>query len=219
MSDDEIWKDVFGYEGYYTVNNYGVVKTVECYMLYDSKENKKHRTVPERYLKQHEMRGYKRVVLSKNGKSRTIPIHRIVAETFICPSPVKEYQVNHIDGNKANNHVSNLEWVTPKQNIEHAIKMGLYALNHGEAKAKREKAINDYWANPENIEKHRRKSKQNWEEHKEERIKAIREGRKNSKSEWFKKNREGAKDGKESKCPYGCRCKGYCIYKKEAQSS
>ena len=59
-----------------------------------------------------------------SGKDFLLPIHRLVAEYFI-PNPNDLTQVNHIDGNKHNNHCGNLEWVTPLENTHHAIKMGL----------------------------------------------------------------------------------------------
>ena len=62
---------------------------------------------------------YFSVVLYLNEKRKSTRIHRLVAEAFI-PNPDNKPQVNHIDGNKQNNCVENLEWVTAKQNLEHA---------------------------------------------------------------------------------------------------
>lgn len=76
-------------------------------------------------------KGYLRVYLSKNGKVSKKYIHRLVAETFI-PNPNNLPQVNHIDGNKKNNNVNNLEWVTSKENIIHAFKTGLSVIPKGE---------------------------------------------------------------------------------------
>lgn len=65
--------------------------------------------------------GYHRVVTYVQGKHKSVSVHRLVAETFLSGSGV----VNHIDGNKANNCVSNLEWCTASENAKHAIKTGL----------------------------------------------------------------------------------------------
>lgn len=69
--------------------------------------------------------GYKRVLVKRdNGTFITIGIHRLIAMTFI-PNPENKKEVNHIDGDKLNNSVKNLEWVTPSENMEHALHNGL----------------------------------------------------------------------------------------------
>ena len=100
---EEIWKDVKGYEGLYQVSNLGRVKRVET----------------DRILKPlKHTKGYYRVDLSKNGSQSKKFIHRLVAQVFI-PNPDNKSQVNHIDENKTNNLVSNLEWMTAKENLNH----------------------------------------------------------------------------------------------------
>ena len=74
--------------------------------------------------------GYKRhycfVNLCKNGTISHFYVHRLVADAFIPnPDPTTKTQINHIDGNADNNHYSNLEWVTPKENTQHAFRLGL----------------------------------------------------------------------------------------------
>lgn len=105
--DKEIWKDIKGYEGLYQVSNKGEVKRIgKNKNLYKS------------------LRTYYGVKLSKNNKKKYFNIHRLVAETFI-PNPKKMLQINHKDGNKLNNNVNNLEWVTPSDNTKHAYKLKL----------------------------------------------------------------------------------------------
>lgn len=72
--------------------------------------------------------GYKKVRLSNGDGSRKVfSVHRLILETF-CPHPdSSELQVNHIDGDKTNNKLSNLQWVTCKENINHAYNLGLYS--------------------------------------------------------------------------------------------
>lgn len=119
---EEIWKDIKGYEGHYQVSNFGRVKSVERY-----KDN--HGTkqlVKEHILKQSENQkgGYLKVDLWKDGKSKTLYTHRLVAQAFI-ENPLNKTTVNHINGNHKDNHVSNLEWATPSEQNEHIYKMGL----------------------------------------------------------------------------------------------
>lgn len=115
----EEWKNVKGYEGLYKISNLGRVK---------NKYNK--------ILNGHVTKGYVRIALSKNRKVKTTSIHRLVAEHFIDNSTNKPY-VNHIDGDKQNNNVNNLEWCTQLENVHHAIKNGL--LNQRGENAKRHK--------------------------------------------------------------------------------
>lgn len=115
---EEIWKQLVGYEGHYEVSNKGRVKSISrsiptCY--------KSVRTVGETILKQCDYRGYLAISLNVNNKCKMMRVHRAVAEAFI-PNPDNKPFVNHIDSNKTNNEVSNLEWVTNGENMDHARK-------------------------------------------------------------------------------------------------
>lgn len=108
----EEWKEIAGFPGY-EVSNTGKVITHHWLNTDETKELK-----PSKHL------GYLQVVLCKNGTQKTKRIHRLVAEAFI-PNPSNLKEVNHIDGDKENNHVSNLEWCTRKENMNHAFSTGL----------------------------------------------------------------------------------------------
>lgn len=72
--------------------------------------------------------GYRRVMIGRGGYQKHLLVHRLVAETYI-PNPYNKPQVNHIDGDKSNNNVTNLEWCTRLENMQHASKMGLLPSN------------------------------------------------------------------------------------------
>lgn len=110
--ENEIWKDVVGYEGLYQVSNLGRVKSLPRIV----KNGKIYRRVNERImanLRAHN--GYIKAYLKRFGKGVNKSIHRMVAEAFI-PNPLNLPQVNHIDEDKTNNRVENLEWCTAKHN-------------------------------------------------------------------------------------------------------
>lgn len=99
----EVWKDVVGYEGLYEVSDLGNVRST------------KRGNLKNLYLKSHN-RGYLQVELFKDGKSKMLMVHRIVAQAFIKNADGFP-QVNHKDENKTNNRVDNLEWCTGSYNI------------------------------------------------------------------------------------------------------
>jgi hypothetical protein len=106
----EIWKDIIEYEGIYQVSNYGRVINIKSNKI---KMFAKHSN------------GYLCVHLYKSGKCSAQLLHRVVVQHFIENNENKPC-VNHIDGDKHNNHVDNLEWVTYLENAKHAWEKGLY---------------------------------------------------------------------------------------------
>ncbi len=121
----DIWKDVEGYEGVYMVSNTAMVKSLDHFVYHS---DGKHRTQKGRILKQHKsVKGYIRVSLSKKGKRFHTSVHRLVAKAFIN-NEFNKPQVNHINGDKSDNRIENLEWCTNSENQIHAIKNGL--VNH-----------------------------------------------------------------------------------------
>lgn len=104
----EIFKDIQGYEGLYKISNMGRVKTL----------SKKFPNII--FLKSTKNNRYPNVSLSKNNKSSSKLISRLVAQTFI-PNPNNFETVNHKDKNKNNNRVNNLEWLSIKDNIRYSI--------------------------------------------------------------------------------------------------
>lgn len=124
MNVGEVWKDIKDFPNY-QISNFGRVKSKGRYRKVGIKN------VDKVYRKEFiingfiNKKGYKQVTLyDKNRKPKTMRIHRLVALHFITNSDNLS-QVNHIDGNKLNNNISNLEWISNYDNIQHAIKTGL----------------------------------------------------------------------------------------------
>lgn len=118
----ELWKDIKGYEGCYQVSNLGRIKSLDRMTNNQYGEYfMKGRILKNSIIKD---KGYCRVSLNNGNGKISKRVHRLVAEAFI-PNPENKPEVNHKDGNKLNNCVSNLEWCTNKENIEHSIRTGL----------------------------------------------------------------------------------------------
>ena len=122
--ENEIWKDVIGYEGLYQVSNLGNVKRVGSF-----------RGVNKKYLNNYNLipmdngKGYLRIKLTKNNKSKRVMLHRIIAEAFV-PNKLNKPVVNHINGNKKDNSLINLEWCTQSENCLHAVKIGIWGASN-----------------------------------------------------------------------------------------
>lgn len=128
----EIWKPIEGYDGRYEVSTIGRVRSVPREVLYSAGYTRKNEG---RVLKQAEKSknsdcNYYVVSLSKDNVAKSVFVHRLVAEQFLERKPECNF-VNHIDGDKHNNCVENLEWTTPRGNKLHAIYTGLDVPNYG----------------------------------------------------------------------------------------
>ena len=130
----ELWKAITGYEGLYEVSNYGNVRSLDrevtsavstrCKSF--TRKLKGASVVISKYKN-----GYCRVSLSKDGKSKYVLLHRLVAKAFIEHDDWT-LEVNHIDGDEENNRHDNLEWCTSKENSRHAMETGLARFARGE---------------------------------------------------------------------------------------
>lgn len=122
----EKWKDIPGYEGIYQASNYGRIRTVEGKITCNKRYGK--RVWKSRILKgrgDNPTTG-KRVNLWKEGKPKDFLVARLVAITFLGVPP-EGFTVNHIDGNRMNNELDNLEWLSLADNIRHGFNTGLYS--------------------------------------------------------------------------------------------
>jgi hypothetical protein len=106
------WKPINGYEGLYEINSSGQIRSLHKRAYQDLISSRKDRA------------GYITVRLSKHGKCHTHFLHRLLAQAFI-PNPLNKGFVNHKDGNKTNNSLKNLEWVSHQENVIDAYKQGL----------------------------------------------------------------------------------------------
>lgn len=111
---EEIWKAVPSEYKLYKVSNFGNIQ-----VFYNGAWTSKQTKITKE--------GYMVARVSRHKKKVELRIHRLVAEAFI-PNPNNKPYINHKDGNRCNNHVDNLEWVTPLENTHHAMRRGKYAV-------------------------------------------------------------------------------------------
>lgn len=118
---DVTWKSVVGYEGIYEVSDTGRLRRISRYGREWVRELKPKKTRD----------GYYEFTLTKGCKPKCIRAHRIVAFAFLGTPRGDRNEINHKDGNKLNNNVENLEWVTSSENQKHAYKLGLQKVSGG----------------------------------------------------------------------------------------
>jgi hypothetical protein len=116
-SYNEEWASIEGFEEAYQVSNYGRVKSLERYVYGKSKRKHNERIIK---LMQNTSHGYPMVSLCLNGIKKSFLVHKLVAKSFLPLNSSRTY-VNHKDGDKKNCHISNLEWVSNRENTTHGI--------------------------------------------------------------------------------------------------
>lgn len=121
---NEIWKDIPDYEGFYQVSNFGRVRSIDrvvtCFKTTKTRKGQILKPKPDKD-------GYLTIMIGKAEKQscrKTVKVHALVASAFLGDRP-QGHVINHIDGVKANNCPSNLEYCTAKSNTQHAYRLGL----------------------------------------------------------------------------------------------
>lgn len=112
----EVFVPVSGYEGYYEIGSMGTVRSVARRLLYS--DGRVYLYKQRLITPADNGNGYMIVNLWRNNKQKMFYVHRLVADHFM-PNPENKPQVNHLDENKKNNAVENLEWATPKENVNY----------------------------------------------------------------------------------------------------
>lgn len=115
----EVWKDVKGFEDYYEISNLGNLKSKDRIIKHYKGGFRKYKAKLKKSRLNHN--GYLRCNLKIGGVRYDFTIHRLVAEAFLDNKESRPF-INHINGNKADNKVENLEWVTSSENTIHAVK-------------------------------------------------------------------------------------------------
>lgn len=133
---DEVWKDIKGYEGYYQISNFGNIRSLDRWIKDNGTLVFKHGTLLNP-VKQSV--GYLQIALNIKGTVKKKYIHRLVMEAF-NPTDNPELEINHIDENKENNMITNLEWVTHKENINKVSKYIVARENNQKQKLERREA-------------------------------------------------------------------------------
>ena len=127
--ENEIWRDIRGYEGQYQVSNYGNVRSLDRYVRFKDGRVALFKGKKRKLTKNGD--GYLQVTLCPDSSTvNTVKVHRLVAETFI-PNPNNMAEINHIDEIKTNNYVGNLEWCDRLHNCNHGTRNIRISHSHG----------------------------------------------------------------------------------------
>lgn len=141
----EIWVDIKGYEGYYQVSNLGNIRSRKR-LIFNPKHSDNIKSnlkiCKSQEIKKSLTRGYNSVRLYRNNIGKTLRVCRLVSIAFL-PNKENKPCVNHIDGNKENDNLDNLEWVTYIENMAHAVENNLVNIKYGADHASSMKVIND----------------------------------------------------------------------------
>ena len=136
--------DIPDYEGLYSITKDGQIWS-------HPKSNKYVKHLKGAWLKKTVDNGYEYVSLHKDKKQKKIAVHRLVCLSFFGHNPIKRH-VNHINGNKQDNSIKNLEWCTPRENCQHAWDNGLSSTSEEVKQLSRKKM--EQWNNSEEGKKH-----------------------------------------------------------------
>lgn len=116
----EEWRDVVGYEGLYQVSNLGRIKILSRIA---KRSDGKKQSVHEKIAKQQlSTSGYPSVTLLKNGRYTSLSVHSLMAQAFLNHTTLKGFVIDHIDGNRTNNTLNNLEIITHRENVSKGFK-------------------------------------------------------------------------------------------------
>lgn len=179
---EEIWRPIVGYEGLYEVSSYGRVRSLD---RYDSKNC----FWKGRILKLNDNgRGYLRAHLCLNNKIKNFLVHRLVAQAFI-PNPDNLPEVNHINEDKTNNRVDNLEFCNHKYNVNYGTRTD---------RMRDTKIKNGYWSGLSKEEY----NKKWYQENKEKRREYNQENKEKRREYWEKWHQEHKKEYNERKREY-----------------
>lgn len=137
--EKEIWKPIPGYEGYYKISNFGKVKSVDRYVLNSARDNGHAHHVSAKLKKSTiNAMGYPCVTLCKNRRSIQVPIHKLLMEAFV-PKPEGKSEIDHINTIKTDNRLSNLRWVTHKENMNNATTLSHFSIDANSEEQKRKR--------------------------------------------------------------------------------